>query len=161
MQPFAWAGIVAVEKASASAAHPRMVLIGNTSLSLAASYSTAMFFGIVPKQLKWPLVSLDRMGVNLKTRVSPPGSAANNLPPQDYRDAATPSGAFLRSVVPAQVGWPPFASAVRGNGFRFKDSMNRDSPPEPTREGLFALIAGQAAEIATLKASLNRGNRCS
>jgi hypothetical protein len=82
MQPFAWAGIVAVEKASASAAHPRMVLIGNTSLSLAASYSTAMFFGIVPKQLKWPLVSLDRMGVNLKTRVSPPGSAAYNLPLQ-------------------------------------------------------------------------------
>jgi hypothetical protein len=85
MQPFAWAGIVAVEKASASAAHPRMVLIGNTSLSLAASYSTAMFFGIVPKQLKWPLVSLDRMGVNLKTRVSPPGSAAYNLHcRQDY-----------------------------------------------------------------------------
>ena len=32
--------------------------------------------------------------------------------------------------------------------------MNRDSPPEPTREELIALIAGQAAEIATLKARI-------
>jgi hypothetical protein len=55
MQPFAWAGIIAVEKASASAANPRIVLISNTFLSLAASSSTAMFFGIELKQLKWPL----------------------------------------------------------------------------------------------------------
>jgi hypothetical protein len=53
-QPFAWAGIVAVEKASASAAHPRIVLIGNTSLSLAASSSTAMFFGIVTPNIRNP-----------------------------------------------------------------------------------------------------------
>jgi hypothetical protein len=33
MQPLAWAGIVAVEKASASAAHLRIILIGKTSLS--------------------------------------------------------------------------------------------------------------------------------
>jgi hypothetical protein len=39
-----------------------------------------------------------------------------------------------------------------GGKFRFKDSMNRDAPVEPSREELIALIAAQAAEIAALRA---------
>ena len=35
---------------------------------------------------------------------------------------------------------------------RFKDSMNRDAPIEPSREELFALIAAQAEQIAALTA---------
>jgi transposase len=38
--------------------------------------------------------------------------------------------------------------------FRFKDSMNRDAPVEPSREELIALIAAQAAEIAALRARI-------
>jgi hypothetical protein len=39
-----------------------------------------------------------------------------------------------------------------GGCFRFKDSMNRDAPIEPSREELFALIAAQAEQIAALTA---------
>src|ERR1017187_4048349 len=38
-----------------------------------------------------------------------------------------------------------------GNGFRFKDSMNRESQPEPRRDELVALNAAQAVEITALK----------
>jgi hypothetical protein len=41
-----------------------------------------------------------------------------------------------------------------GGKFRFKDSMNRDAPVEPSREELIALIAAQAAEIAALRAHI-------
>src|SRR5450759_2321980 len=42
----------------------------------------------------------------------------------------------------------------RRGEFRFKDSMNRDTPVEPLREELVALIAAQAAEIAALRAHI-------
>jgi len=45
-----------------------------------------------------------------------------------------------------------------GGKFRFKDSMNRDAPVEPSREELIALIAAQAAEIAALRLILPNSN---
>ena len=40
------------------------------------------------------------------------------------------------------------------SGFRFKNQMILESPIEPSREELIALIAAQAAEIAALKARI-------